>query len=290
MKKTLIYLATAISLLACTDKKSQEEAENARALAAATHEELVQAIQERDQLLEMVNEIAATTSEIKNAEHIVAINGATPEGRASQASAVNDLQAIKATLADRQKKLDELEKSLKNSKSSNSKLMATIESLKQQIAQQSDEITELTQKLTSANEQIAKLDTQVDSLSTEVRAANIEKENAQQEALRQEDIANACFIAIGSKKELQDHNIVEGGGFLKSAKVLPSDFDRSFFTQADKRTLTTIPLHSNKAKVLTKAQPEGSYTIEEQNGEKVLKILNPSQFWSTSNYLVIQVD
>lgn len=290
MKKSLILLSAAICLLGCTDKKSQEEAANAKALAAATHEELVQAVQERDQLLDIVNEIVSATSEIKNAENIVSINNNSAEGKASQVQAVNDLKAIQATLADRQARLNELEKSIQNSKSSNTKLLSTIQSLKSQIAQQSEEINSLTQRLTAANEHISKLDNQVDSLSTEVRAANLEKETAQQEAVRQEDLANACYIAIGSKKELKEHNIIEGGGFLRKSKVLPSDFDKTFFTQADRRTLSTIPCHSTKAKVISKSQPEGSYEFVDTDGQKVLRILNPGQFWGTSNYLVIQID
>ncbi len=290
MKKTLIILSTALCLFGCTDKKSQEEAANAKALAAATHEELVQAVQERDQLLDIVNEIVATTNEIKSAENIVSINNNSAEGKASQVQAVNDLKSIQAALAERQERLNELEQSIKNSKSSNNKLLATIQGLKSQIAQQSEEITSLTQRLSSANEQIAKLDTQVDSLSTEVRAANLEKETAQQEAMRQEDLANACYIAIGSKKELKEHNIIEGGGFLRKSKVLPSDFDKSFFTQADRRSLTSIPCHSSKAKIISKSQPEGSYEFVDDGTQKVLRILNPGQFWGTSNYLVIQID
>ncbi len=290
MKKSLIFLSAAICLFGCTDKKSQEEAANAKALAAATHEELVQAVQERDQLLDIVNEIVSTTSEIKNAENIVSINNNTAEGKTSQVQAVNDLKAIQATLADRQSRLDELEQTIKKSKSSNAKMLSTIQSLKNQLAQQSEEISSLTSRLSAANEHISKLDNQVDSLSTEVRAANIEKETAQQEAVRQEDLANACYIAIGSKKELKEHNIIEGGGFLRKEKILPSDFDKSFFTQADRRTLSTIPCHSSKAKIVSKNQPEGSYEIVDDNGQKVIRILNPGQFWNTSNYLVIQID
>ena len=33
-----------------------------------------------------------------------------------------------------------------------------------------------------------------------------------------------------------------------------------------------------------------SYSIDEVNGMKVIKIHDPSQFWEYSNYLVVQVD
>lgn len=283
-------MAIAAFLMGCGNSKEKEEAENAKALAAATHEELVQAIQERDQLLDVMNDIMAATNDIKSAENIVAINANSNEGAPSQAQVKNDLNAIKATLIERSKKLNELEAAVRNSKSNNNKLLSTIESLKAQIANQTAEIESLSQKLTMANERIEVLDQQVDSLNTQVAAVSIERDQAIEEATRQEDIANACYFAIGSKKELKEHNIIEGGGFLRKTKIMPSDFDKSFFTQADKRTLTIIPLHSKKAKVLTSFQPEGSYQIVEENGQRVLKITNPSAFWGTSNYVVIQID
>lgn len=290
MKKSLIGLAIFACLVSCENKKQQEAMENAQALAEATREELMQAIAERDQLLELMNDVANATADIKSAENIVSINKGNEEGSTSNAQVSNDLAAIKATLADRRKKLEELEQTLRNSKSSNSKLLATVESLKTQISQQTAEIESLTTQLQSANERIAALDTQVDSLTSHVANVTSKLDSTQMVANQQEELANACYFAIGSKKELKEHNLVEGGGFLRKTNILPADFDRSFFTQADKRVLTSIPLHSNKAKVLTKSQPADSYKIVEENGQKVLKILNPSAFWGTSNYLVIQID
>ena len=70
---------------------------------------------------------------------------------------------------------------------------------------------------------------------------------------------------------------------------MQGDFDQSFFTAADKRTLTSIDLNAKKAKVLTN-QPTDSYVIEDVNGHKVLRITNPAAFWSLSNYLVVKID
>lgn len=289
MKKSLIYLFTALIAVACTDEKSKQEAESAKELAAQTHEELVQAVQERDQLLEVMNDILNTTNDIKNAENIVSINANGMEG-VSQSQVKSDLNAIKATLAERSKRLNELESTLRNSKANNSKLLSTIESLKSQIANQTSEIESLSQRLTAANQKIEVLDQQVDSLNTQVLATEYERDQARQEAVRQEDLNNVCYFAIGSKKELKEHDIIEGGGFLRKSKIMEGNFDKSFFTQADKRSLKVIPLHSNKAKIVTSFQPKDSYQIVDENGQKVLKILNPAAFWGTSNYVVIQID
>lgn len=70
---------------------------------------------------------------------------------------------------------------------------------------------------------------------------------------------------------------------------MKGEFDQSFFTAADKRTLTTIDLNSKKAEVMTN-QPADSYTIEERGGRKVLRITDPAKFWSLTNYLVVKID
>ena len=102
------------------------------------------------------------------------------------------------------------------------------------------------------------------------------------------DELNMCYYAIGSKKELKQYDIIKTG-FLKKTKVLPSDFDASYFHRADKRTLTTIELHSTKAKVVTD-QPTDSYTIEDVDDQKILESQTQRDSGSKSNYLVVQID
>lgn len=290
MRKSIILLCTVALLASCENKKQQEDLANAQALAAATHEELVQAVQERDQLLDLVNEITSTTEEIKDMEDVVAIRMTSGESVTPSEQISANIDAIKATMEQRRQKLAELEASLAKSKASNSKLLTTIENLKTQIASQAEEINSLTTKLHLANERIAQLGGKVDSLNVAVNSVTSERDSVQLEANRQEALANACYYAIGSKSELKANGIVEGGGFLKKSKINTSNLNKSFFQRADKRTLRIIPLNSTKAKVITTFQPKGSYEIIDVDGQKVLQINNPEQFWGVSDYLVIQID
>lgn len=293
MKKTLLFGIIGVSLLASScDSNKAKEAQQAladqEALNQATKEELQAALSERDELIDLVSGITSSLDSIRYVEKIISVNGASGE-LSTKASVSSDLNSIKSALAERRNKLAALEAKLKDSKISNSKLLSTIENLKKQIDDQTSQIETLTANLNLANERIGVLDNQVDSLSNTVRTVTGERDEAQAQAVEEANKANECFYAVGSKKELKDHNIIESG-FLRKTKVLPGDFDKSFFNQADKRTLTTIPLHSKKAKVVSNAQPAGSYEIVDVNGQKVLRILSPSQFWGTSNYVVIQID
>lgn len=75
---------------------------------------------------------------------------------------------------------------------------------------------------------------------------------------------------------------------MKKTRVMEGDFTQSYFTKADKRTLNRIALHSKKAEIMSR-HPSGSYVIEDEGGQKVLKITNPSRFWELSNYLVVKI-
>ncbi|MCM1317176.1 MAG: hypothetical protein NC241_03240 [Bacteroides sp.] len=290
MKRVLIVCALAATLLtSCENEKQRKEVENAQAIAEATREELESAIAERDQLLDLINEVSSGMDDIKGVEEIVAVN-ASGESVDNRGKITSDINAIRASLEERRQKLADLEQKLKNSKINNSKLLQTIETLRSQIDSQQREIETLTASLSEARKRIGVLDQAVDSLGTQVAEVTEQRDAAQEEAVAQANLANACYYAIGSKSELKAHDIIEGGGFLRKTKIMQGDFDQSFFIKADRRTLATIPLHSKKAKIISTTPPASSYAIKDVNGQKVLEITNPNLFWGVSNYLVIQID
>lgn len=285
MRKLIAIGITGILILSgCTDKKKLEEAERQN---DATRAELIEAVNDRDQLLSLVNEISAGMDQIKQLENILSVSGKneTP-GQREKIQA--DIAAIQQTLQQRREKLAELEKKLSASSVANTELKKTIASLRSQIDSQAGEITALRTDLSAATGKIGELDATVDSLHTTVTTVTAERDSTEQQNTIITNELNQCFYAIGTKSELKDNKIIETG-FLRKTKLLKGDFDQSFFTTADKRTLTTLDLNSDKAEVLTN-QPAGSYVITEVNGHKVLRITNPVAFWSLSNYLVIKID
>ncbi len=288
MKKiiTLALTALLIASSSCSNKK-EEELRQQQALNEATAEELRSAVADRDQLLGLVNEISSGMDQIKQLENILAVNAAneTP-GQRDQILA--DIAAIQQTLVQRRERLAELEKKLNSSNLSNSNLKKTISQLQNQIDSQTREIESLRSNLDEAKAHIENLNTQVDSLSTTVNTVVAERDSTDNANTELANELNTCYYAIGNKNELKDNKIIETG-FLRKTKIMEGDFDRNFFTRADKRTLTQIDLNSTKAEVLTN-QPAGSYSIDDLNGHKVLRITNPALFWSLSNYLVIKID
>ncbi len=289
MKKKLLFgLVAILGLAACNSGKNDEEmAEQAR--AEATKQELETAVADRDQLLSLVNEINTGMDQIKQLENILTVTNNMPgETKGQREQIQSDIAAIQKALQERRLKLAELEKKLDSSNLTNNNLRKTIASLRNQIDGQAKEIETLKSNLGEANERIGQLDAAVDSLNTTVSDVANERDLAQQESIELANELNTCYYVIATKSELKDHKIIETG-FLRKTKLMKGDFDQNFFTTADKRVLTSIALHSNKAEVLTN-QPKASYNIEDNNGQKILKITNPDLFWSLGNYLVIKID
>lgn len=288
MKKivTLALTALLIASSSCSNKKQEEELRQQQALNEATTEELRSAIADRDQLIGLVNEISTGMDQIKQLENILTVSGKneTP-GQRDQILA--DIAAIQATLTQRRERLAELEKKLNSSNLTNTNLKKTIAQLQGQIESQTREIETLRANLDEAKASISSLSGQVDSLHSTVNTVVAQRDSTDNANVELTNELNTCYYAIGNKDELKANKIIETG-FLRKTKIMEGDFDRNFFTRADKRTLTQIDLNSTKAEVLTK-QPAGSYTIDDVNGHKVLRITNPAQFWSLTNYLVIKI-
>ncbi len=285
--KTFAVAAIAVMLTASGCSKTPQVSEdNTEALKEATKEELEQAVSDRDELLSLVNDISDGLNQIKTLEGIVAVGKAETPNQKQQIR--QDIASIQEALEQRKQRLEELEKKLSSSKMYTNKLQSTITSLKNQIEEQRKEIERLTGELASANERIGVLGNQVDSLTTTVAGVTDQRDEARRQATDLTNELNFCYYAIGSDKELKEHNIVQGGGFLRKSKLMEGEFDQAFFTKSDKRSLTRIPLYAKKAEVLTK-QPKDSYVIEDENGNKVLRITNAEKFWKTTNYLVVKI-
>lgn len=278
-----ISLALATMLFSCNGNKEKEQ----QSLAEVTKQELATALNERDQLLSLVKEVSAGLNEIKQLENIMTIAANQPSENPGQKTQIlADIASLKEKIQQRKARLNELENKLQKSTINNKELQETIEALRTQIDSQMEEIESLKQQLTAANEHIGALNNAVDSLNTTVTTVTGERNAAQEASVRLENELNTCFYVIATKAELKKHNIIESG-FLRKTKLMKGDFDKGFFIISDKRTLSTLPLDASKVKILSN-HPENSYELIEENGQKTIKITNPEQFWSLSNYLVIQ--
>lgn len=290
MKIKTLIAATALSAFAVACSDGNRSTSDAQATLTEGETETVDPVfAERDSLIALFNDISGDMIQLKQVEQVVSVPGNLSGDCPQTPQLRDDIAAIRQTLEDRRQRLAELESKLKSSSTQNKNLLAMIDNLKAQMEQNEATIASLTSQLEAANRTIAGLNTQVDSLNNSVAAVSAEKAAADARNQVLTDDLNRCFYVLGSKSELKDHKIIETG-FLRKTKIMQGDYETSYFTKADRRTLTQIPLYSKKAKVLTN-QPADSYTIStDSKGLKTLEITNPGRFWGASNYLVVQTD
>lgn len=287
--KSLIVTTITLSALFISCNNNKQEPVEQLSLMEASRQELATAVEERDQLLLLVKDIAVSMEQIKHLENVMSVSGAHAKENPSQRTRIlSDISSMKHTLRQRREQLAQLEAKFEESNLYTDELKGTIKLLYSQIDTQAKEVETLRGQLTRANATIDSLNSAVDSLNTAVANIHDDLDMANAASVRLEDELNTCYYIVAPKTKLKEHQILETG-FLRKSKLLLGDFDRGSFVIGDKRNLHKMGLHSNKARVHTN-HPKDSYQIIDENGEKTLVILIPDKFWSLSNYLVIQTD
>lgn len=236
---------------------------------------------EYDEMLQLINEVQAGFDQIKGAENylIVQKNSGGDMDKSVRDRIAEDMTLISKTLKENKEKINRLMAQIKSSNNQSAQLKESVERLNKMIEERGKMITDLQEELAKRDVRIAELDDAVTALS--------QMNTSQSEIINKQDISiNKVFYAFGTSKELREQNIIESRG----KNLLKGDYNKDYFTEVDLRELKSIPLGAKKAKLLT-AHPDGSYTLQKDaNGMLTLVIDNPEEFWSSSRYLVIQVD
>lgn len=289
----LVWLLVGLAIMPACKRANQLEQEAMRqdSINAALQDSINTANAEKDSLMQLMGDIADGMQQIKELEDIVSVNNLNGETPDRKKQLRDDIVLIQQSINKHKQRLADLERRLKQSTNYNATMQKSIDNLKAQLEDQQKTINGLTEQLAAAHIQIKNLNQSVDSLNTVTKTVTREKEAAVQETKQlthEVDNLNTCYYVIGSKKELKANKIIETG-FLRKTKILEGDFEMSYFTKADRRTLSDIPLHSNKAQLMTN-HPKDSYEIVDNGNVKTLHIKDAHRFWEKSNFLVVKVD
>ncbi len=287
MKKSLILFGIGAALLASCSGNNQKITEDSMRIAELSAE-YAEASSFNDSLMLLMGDIYTGLDSINMQEGLL-YNMGTGESVDRRAEIRQNLANIKSRLEANRKLLADMEARLKKSDNQNSVLLKTIDQLKNRIATQDQKIAQLENDLTNAKAEIETLNAHVAQSAVDLAAEQEAKEKAQAEATEIENAANTVYYAIGTNKELKKNDLLEKK-FLGQTKVLKGDFNESYFTKADKRTLSTIPTGSKKVKIWTNMPADSYEILENADKTKTIKITNPTEFWSMTPYLVIQVD
>jgi len=272
---------TLFSVTSCGDDAEKNKNPLADSLRNVNSELAGQVNEKEEALQEFIasfNEIQENLNTIKEKEKIVTNTTAKGDVRSRQGQIREDIQAIYDLMEKNKNRINSLTQRLKDSNLKISGMQKMIENLQNALNEKDEEIGELRNRIEGLNIELSNLNTNYKAMAAESAAKT--------EAL------NTAWYAIGTSKELKERKIIaKEGGFIgigKSTKM-QEDFDKEYFTKINILQTTNINIGAKKAKVVT-THPKNSYKLVGQKPVERLEILNPTEFWSTSKYLVIIIE
>ena len=287
MKRTLLAIglfAASASFVGC----NQKELEANKATIDSLYGIINTKDSEIDGLFSMLNEIEDNLSAINSKySNVQQLRRNNTEGSYDHKKEITEqMSSIESMMAANKQKIAQLNSRVSSLGKKNADLQTYITRLEERSAAQESQIAELLTELENNKVVIKGLNKNV----TELTASNQEKDDyiAQQLAA-----ANRAWFVVGSYNELKDAGVVaKTGGFIgigrKQGTV--ADMNTNAFTEIDRTKVTTINIGRKKPQLVTQ-HPENSYELvadEEDNSiTAYLRILDPTQFWKYTDYLVI---
>ncbi len=284
MKKILVLpLLCCLGLFSCGENSSAYKALKAQYDSIALVEETLS--RDLGQTDSLVASVLVNFQDIESVENMININPRQGEFRKNERERIKDnMMLIGEKLRANGETLEALNKKLADTERGNQAMRRTLYALKKTIKGQKERVLKLEEALRKRNIIIGELDSMVNGLSRDVEALSDRTEAQRLELEEQEARLNSVSYCIGTKRDLEDMQI------LKSGKIELASANGSYFTKADLRELNQVLTYSKDVKVLT-LHPEGSFSfVLDDDGNKVLNIKDAQAFWSSSKVLVIQVD
>lgn len=292
--KFILLLWAFASILACKNERVDmtgymKERDSLIIENQANKEELAE-------LNSIISTVSAGLDSIAIQEGIL-YSGKTRDGVAlNRNQIIANINSMAEILKRQREKIQSLQDSLamrsaNPNKSSQSieKLQNVIAFLNKQLAEKDNEIQSLRRDVNSKNKDINQLRTSLSDMRNRAEKAENRTQVVTQALAKQDEIINECYIKIGTKKQLVASGLLKGG-FLQKKKVNYEDVDKSKFNAVDIRKFREVTLKSNNPKILTPQPSNNSFHFEENgDGTCTLVITNPTQFWSVSNFLIIQL-
>ncbi|HAQ21216.1 MAG TPA: hypothetical protein DCR40_18590 [Prolixibacteraceae bacterium] len=287
--KKLLFVLSVMVIASC----GQHKKEIAR--MQAKQDSIAQlGVQKDNSILEFIgamNEIQMNLDSIKSIEKLVSVQTASGIELKAEAKKriIEDIYQINDLLQKNKELVKTLQGKLRASNVKIAELENMISLLNKQMGEKDAEIATLKQELEELHINVAGLNQKIEKITTESEATI----KAKTQTINEQTIAmNTAFYAFGTKKELEEKNVIEKeGGVLGLGKTiqLKKDFNRDYFMKIDIREFNELPLNSKKAKVIT-THPADSYHLTGVKTVESLVIDKPEEFWKASKYLLIVVE
>ena len=279
---SMLSLFSVLMILASCNNEQAKQEEKLR------QDSLLQV--QQDSLMNVFHgELEAIASKVKevNAKNGI-FNLDTSENKVlSKETILSQVESLDQLLSSNQNQLNDLYKRMRDSKLNTEQLESKIKEMQETIAQREAYIDKLVKMLEDKDIKIDQILARVDSM----RVTNI---GLTEEVIKMDEEMHQVYYVVGEAKELKEKGITtkEGGlmGLGGSKKLDVSKLDISLFKMIDERDLTSIPLFSKKAKLVTN-HPESSYSfkLDAAGQTESIEITDRKRFWMATDYLVVEV-
>jgi archaellum component FlaC len=283
--KKLVTILLVVAFASCTNKEQEEKIKQLEQDNLKLQEQIGGDANTINDFVNAYNEIQYNLDSIKTKEGIITANTANgvEMGADRKEQITQDIQLIYELSLKNRKKIDELNKKLKDEKGYTGNLKKMIENLEKQLAERDAQINVL-------KDELAKLDIVVENLTAQVDMLAAESEGKSKVIEEKISELNTGYYIIGTEKNLKEAKIItKEGGFIGMGKTanINKDFEEGAFNKIDITKTNTVVLNSKKAKIVTD-HPSTSYTLHgDKKHADSLTINDYKAFWRSSKYLVI---
>jgi len=191
---------------------------------------------------------------------------------------LEEIRHINFLREDNARKVKQMNAELKKNGLKIAELEIMVESLTKEIQWKDEQIELLQNELAGLDQQYSKLFDAYQEVAVEVDVLTYE--------------LNKVYYAYGSESELLENSIIEKkNGFIGIGKKLKlrNDFKSDYFTEADATKSKSFTIRGENAHIIT-AHPASSYELVENGATTKIKVVDASEFWKISKYLVVLVD
>lgn len=284
MKKMLIMALGAVLLVGCFGNGNKTEEENPlqRELDSLRNVNSAQAA-DLEECMNLIDQVNEGFRYIKEAEGQFDVKDGNLEAN-NREEMMNNMRFVQERLEKNRELIDLLKKKVSSSDNKLAVLLKQVQQLENDYKAQSLRVAQMEEELAARDQIIEQQNDEIHALNEDVSNLTAENEQRTAEIAAQDRELNKAWFVFGTKKELKENRILDSGEVLQNG-----NFNKNYFTEIDIRYVKEIQLQSKSASLLTN-HPAGSYQLSKNaDGLYELHITNPTQFWSVSKYLVVQV-
>ncbi len=282
--RTLLALATACLVVSCGYNERIAQLQSQCDSIAVIN---TQQADELNEFATYITDIAQSLDSIATQE-VVLLSKRDREGYyLSKRQIKENLQLLQELLERQRAKIEMLSDSLAVRGDRTNELQRIVLFLSEQLREKEAELARVRGIVVQQRKEIKRLETQAVELKLNIDTLKRTVELQEEVMEVQDQVIHETYLRIGNKKELKKAGILKTNFWGET--TLNGDVDLSQFVKVDIREFTEIEIDAKSISILTPVPPS-SYRLTKKKNSIKIEILAPAEFWSLSNYLIIQTN